>query len=135
MVRATRWAVVFGVLMATGCGERRYDVQGRVAYDDGTPFTGGGLVVLEGLVDGKNVMARGAIRPDGTFTLQADRPGQRVRAGAYRARLVPPPGADVDGPAAKLPYADRFLDGETSGLAIDVGPASGQLMIALGPRP
>lgn len=133
MLRSAWMPLLLGATLAGGCGPSRHEVSGRVAYDDGKPFVGGGIVVLEGTVDGKAVMARGAIGPDGRFTMSFGKPGQGVMAGKYRVRLVPSAGADVDGPTAKLPYDAKFLDCDTSGITLDVGPATGALVISLGP--
>lgn len=125
---------LLALAFACGCGQRRHDVSGLVAYADGQPFSGGGILVFEGTVAGKALMARGKIEPDGRFTLSAGRPGQGVIAGSYGVRLIPPRATDVDSPAASLPYDKKFLDCKTSGLAVDVGQSTDGLVISLGER-
>ncbi|MFM8494873.1 MAG: hypothetical protein ACKOEM_05025 [Planctomycetia bacterium] len=134
-VRAARVAVLLAAGIACGCGQSRYDVAGRVAYEDGQPYAGGGLVVLEGTVDGKAVMARGKLEPDGRFAVSAGKAGQGVLAGSYRVRLIPPRTVDVDSPTTKLPYDEKFLACETSGVTFEVGRGGDDLVITLGPRP
>lgn len=134
-VQTARLIILLAAAIAGGCGQGRYDVSGRVAYEDGQSFAGGGLVVLEGTVDGKAVMARGRIDPDGRFVVSAGKPGQGVLAGAYRIRLIPPRSVDVDSTTVKLPYDEKFLACETSGLTFDVGRGRDDLVITLGPRP
>jgi hypothetical protein len=134
-VQTARLFILLAVGIAGGCGQGRFDVSGSVAYEDGQSFAGGGFVVLEGTVDGKAVMARGRIGPDGRFTVSAGKPGQGVLAGSYRIRLIPPRTVDIDSPTAKLPYDEKFLACETSGLTFEVGRGGGDLVITLGPRP
>lgn len=130
------WVVaLFALVCAGGCGEARYGVSGRIAYDGHDPYVGGGIVVLEGTVDGKAVMAKGRIEPDGRFAMSAGQPGQGVLAGSYRVRLIPPRNVDVDAPTTKLPFAEKFLACETSGVVFEVGRGGGDLVITLGPRP
>lgn len=136
--RTHRIRGVYALLIAVsvcGCSPQRYDVSGRVGYEDGQPFTGGGLVVLEGTVNGKAVMARGAIGSDGRFTVSCGRPGQGVLAGSYHVRLIPAANTDVDAPAARLPYEGKFLDCKTSGIILDVQGDTADLLISLGPKP
>lgn len=135
--RTHRIRGVYALLIAVsvcGCSPQRYDVSGRVGYEDGQPFTGGGLVVLEGTVNGKAVMARGAIGSDGRFTVSFGRPGQGMLAGSYRVRLIPAQTPDVDAPVAQLPYEQKFLDCNTSGITFEVGGDTANLVILLGPR-
>jgi hypothetical protein len=143
-----------GVALAmSGCGTPRYPVSGTISYDDGSAYTGGGIVVLEGVVDGKAVMTRASIRPDGTFITNPGRSGGAF-AGRYRIRLIPPPPRlppppeDVAAPEDARPvvvdeantplaFDKKFLKFETSGLEWTVGRGSdGQpFAIKLGTRP
>lgn len=139
------------VVGVAGCGEARYPVKGRIVYDDGTAYTLGGVVSLEGLVDGKTVMTRAAIRSDGTFTTD---PNSRFGAvaGRYRIRLTPPrpedppPPGDPDVPPEppkarsgrlELPFDKKFMSCETSGVEWTVGRGgkTGELVISLGRPP
>lgn len=134
-----RCLVVMASIMMSGCGDRRFPVEGKVCYEDGTPYSGGGVVVMETTVGKKIIMKRAPISPDGTFRTAAGTPSGAV-AGTYRVRILP---AAVDEerddgkPAPPLPYDKKFSSFETSGLEWVVGPAmsSRDLMIDLGSRP
>lgn len=127
---------VVAMLTISGCGRTTHTVNGKVVYGDGTAFSRGGFVVIEGTVNGKPVMARGGIAKDGTFALSSRYQGDGVAAGAYRVRLVPPPSAAVDEMAKeKLPFDTKFLEFETSGLTCSVDRGSIDLVIDLGDRP
>lgn len=140
------------VIGVAGCGKARYPVTGKIVYDDGTAYTAGGVVSLEGLIDGKPVMTRAAIRSDGTFTTD---PGSlsQAAAGRYRIRLTPPRAEDPPLPGdpdvppeppkdrrslgrPELPFDKKFLSCETSGLEWTVGQGgkAGELVISLGQR-
>src|SRR5581483_5437642 len=97
----------------------RYPVTGTVKFDDGKPLETGNLI-CEGVIDGKTVMARGAILADGTFTLGTLRPGDGVRPGKYRV-LVSPRGLSEAELAQFGPTIDhKFESFETSGLTLEV---------------
>ena len=128
---AAAFAILLGGAVA-GCGRPKYPVTGIVVHDDGTPFTGGGVVAMETEIDGKRVMSRGGITPDGRFVLASERPGDGAFAGSYRVRLLPH--VVIDGPAT-VGIADRFQSFETSGLTFEVGPNQSEFTIKLGPKP
>lgn len=117
---------------APGCGRPKYPVSGVVVYDDGSPFSGGGVVAMETEIEGKRVMSRGGIGPDGRFVLASERPGDGAFAGSYRVRVLPH--VTVDGPAT-VGIAGRFQSFDTSGLTFDVGPKQSEFTIGLGPKP
>jgi len=127
-------AVLFGTVVATGfgCGRLKYSVTGVVVHDDGSPYTGGGVVAMETDVDGKRVMARGGIGPDGRFTLASQRPEDGAFAGTYRVRVLPP--VVIDAPAPKG-LDSRFQSFDTSGLSFEVRPGANEFTITLGPKP
>lgn len=124
----------FGSFVATGfgCGRPKYSVTGVVVHDDGTPYAGGGVVAMESVIDGKRVMARGAIGPDGRFVLASQRPEDGAFAGEYRVRVLPP--VVIDGPAPKG-LDPRFQSFDTSGLSFEVGTGKNEFTITLGPKP
>ena len=140
------------VIGVAGCGKARYPVTGKIVYDDGAAYTAGGIVSLEGLIKGKTVMTRAAIRSDGTFTTDPGSSSGAV-AGRYRIRLTParpedpplPDDPDVQPAPPKerssrgrpeLPFDKKFLSCETSGLEWTVGRGgnAGELVISLGQR-
>lgn len=128
------WAVALALsgCLIVGCGRPKYPVSGVVVYDDGSPFAGGGVVAMETELDGKRVMSRGGIGPDGRFILASERPGDGAFAGSYRVRVLPH--VVVDGPVT-AGIADRFQSFETSGLTFEVGPEQHEFTIKLGPKP
>jgi len=119
------------LLMGFGCGRPKYSVTGVVVHDDGTPYTGGGVVAMETDVDGRRVMARGGIGPDGRFTLASQRPEDGAFAGTYRVRVLPPVVIDAPPPKGLDP---RFQSFDTSGLSFEVRPGANEFTITLGPR-
>jgi hypothetical protein len=132
-VRFLLAAALVGILLvAAGCSRPKYEVKGVVAYDDGTPYSGGGIVAMEAEIDGKRVMARGAIGSDGRFTLASQRPDDGAFAGTYRVRVLPQ--VVIDGPATRG-LDPRFQSFDTSGLSFEVGSGKNELTISLGPKP
>ena len=126
-------AAALGILsVGVGCSRPKYEVKGVVAYDDGTPYSGGGIVAMEAEIDGKRVMARGAIGPDGRFTLASQRPEDGAFAGTYRVRVLPQ--VVIDGPPPKG-LDPRFQSFDTSGLSFEVGSGKNEFTISLGPKP
>ena len=118
--------------MVVGCGRPKYPVSGSVVYEDGSPFTSGGVVAMETDIDGKRVMSRGGIGPDGRFVLASERPGDGAFAGSYRVRVLPH--VVIDGPPT-AGIAEKFQSFETSGLTFEVGPEQHEFTITLGPKP
>jgi hypothetical protein len=118
----TGWAVVtvFVVtLAAAGCGGGKYPVRGTVALDDGTPVVKG-LVVFERTEGGKPITARGEIKPDGSYELSTDKPGDGVPTGKYRVLVNALDLSDVPDEQKKLPFDFKYQKFETSGLEFEV---------------
>jgi hypothetical protein len=116
----------------TGCGRPKYPVHGVVVFDDGSPLASGGVVAMEAEIDGKRVMSRGRIGPDGRFVLASERPDDGAFAGSYRVRLLPD--VVIDGPpSVGIPKAMQSF--ETSGLSFEVGTGKNEFTISLGPKP
>jgi hypothetical protein len=119
------------LLGALGCGGTRttYPVQGKVAFPDGTPLTGG-LVVFESLETDPPLSARGEIQSDGSFRLGTYKLGDGAVLGRHRALVVPPVPKQLDeaNPGLQLiqPHLQRF---ETSGLEFTVMKKSNNLSI------
>jgi hypothetical protein len=119
-------------MQGLGCRRPTYPVTGIVVYEDGTPYAGGGIVAMETDIDGKRVMARGAIGTDGRFLLASTTPGDGAFAGRYRVRVLPV--VSIDGPAT-TGIASQFQSFETSGLSFDVGTGPNEFTITIGPKP
>ncbi len=130
--------IAFAIGFVTGCGPRRHEVIGRVAFEDGTAYDGEGVVVAEAVVDGKPIMAKALIEKDGRFTLAGRNEHEGVLGGQYQVRLAPPRrdgGVDDKKSESKMPFDRKFLKFETSGLTFTVGSGSNELLINLGPKP
>lgn len=125
-------ALVSLLVAGVGCSRPKYEVTGVVAYDDGTPYSGGGIVAMEADIEGKRVMARGAIGSDGRFILASQRPEDGAFAGTYRVRVLPL--VVIDGPAPKG-LDPRFQSFDTSELSFEVRPGRNEFTISLGPQP
>jgi hypothetical protein len=113
------------LIVAAGCGSgpAMSPVSGRVVYPDGTPLNSG---VVEFAPEDGGPVARGTIRPDGTFTL---RTGERDGAAAGTHKVAVVQTVVVDGsPAAALHkhkgrrLNDRYRRFDTSGLQRTVEP-------------
>jgi hypothetical protein len=130
--------MVLAFLTTTGCGDRRFPVEGKVIYEDGTPYSGGGVVVMETTVAGKMIMKRAPIDREGTFRPAAGAPNGVV-AGNYRVRIIPAAVDEIDGDSRIAPpsYDKKFASLETSGLEWVIGPgrSSSDFLINLGRRP
>lgn len=82
-----RVAIVLVLLAGCADGARLWPASGKVLFRDGRP-PGGGVVELKPLgAEGRP--ARGAIRPDGGFSLETGG-RQGARAGRYRVAVFPP---------------------------------------------
>lgn len=133
--------------LVVGCGERRYPVSGKITFDDGSPYTGGGAVAFETGAGKDRIMVRAVIQEDGTFSTAAGSPG--ALAGDYRVRLIPPPQEifepppdEVDNPRPRpipppkpTPFDEKFRRFESSGLEWKVGPGAESLQIKIGDPP
>jgi hypothetical protein len=116
--------------LAGGCASRKFPVVGKVVFKDGTPLPGG-LVVFSPLDPGSHVGARGYIKPDGTFELSTEKPGDGSLEGRYQVLVRPPSqGHGEDDPRRNLPLIDpRYTRFETSGLQFEVKPGKNHLTI------
>jgi hypothetical protein len=114
-------AVILAAVSAAGCGGR-YDVTGKVVYEDGSPVPAG-TVLAEARVDGKLVALQGNIEPDGSFTLGGLKPGDGALPGQYRAAVMPVALGDSELAAGKTPAVEgRYGKFETSDLSFEVKP-------------
>src|SRR5262245_6096830 len=110
------------LLGAAGCGGGLHSVRGKVTFEDGTPLTKG-LVLFEGKDGERTITARGDVRPDGSYQLGTNKPGDGAPAGKYRVAVTPLEDlADVDSPRRAAPLDPRFSDFNSSGLEFEVKP-------------
>ncbi len=117
--RMTVAAALVLLVGSAGCGRRMSPVHGTVTLEDGQPLTRG-MVIFEGEQDGVPVMARGEIRPDGSYQLSTEKPGDGVPPGKYRVHINPMDRSEVPDEKKKLPFDIRYLRVNTSGLEYEV---------------
>lgn len=127
----TAAALVF-LLCLTGCGTRYYPVRGTVTLDDGTPLTKG-LVIFESEnpEGGPAFMARGEIKPDGSYQLSTHKKGDGVPPGRYRVLINPIDLSDIPDEKKKLPFDIKYLNLNTSGLEFEVKAEPNEIPIKL----
>lgn len=133
---AARVACVAAIFVGlAGCSDgmpRRYPVQGKVVFPDGTPLTRGTVEFLSLDVD-PPLTATGSIRPEGVFELETA--GKRGGAVAGRHRVVVV-GDDETGTSEERPWKiskslvhPRYASFKTSGLEVVVEPKRNSITI------
>jgi len=125
-------AALLLAMLAAGCGRQMAQVTGTVTLDDGTPLTKG-LVVFEGTVDGKPVMARGEVKADGGYQLSTAKPGDGIPPGKYRVLINPLDSSDIPDEQKSIPFDFKYMRYDTSGLEYEVKPGANDFSIKLGP--
>jgi hypothetical protein len=128
---ATGAALLLAVC-AVGCGRQMAQVTGTITLDNGSPLTRG-LVVFEGTVDGKPVMARGEVKADGHYLLSTAKPGDGIPPGTYRVLINPLDSSDIPDEQKNLPFDYKYMRYDTSGLEYEVKPGTNDFSIKLGP--
>src|SRR4051794_7456446 len=103
---ATGAALLLAICTA-GCGRQMAQVTGTVTLDDGTPVSKG-LVVFEGTVDGKPVMARGEVKADGHYQLSTTKPGDGIPPGKYRVLINPLDSSDIPDEQKNIPFDFKY---------------------------
>lgn len=124
-----------------GCGTKHdatYPVSGKVVFDDGKPFTAGGVVMFESIAVGDQPVytAAGAIAADGTFRISTFQEGDGAVAGEHRVLVRAKRDADDFGKLgvvqpSKAVIAPRFENYETSGLAFTVEPSVNEFTVVV----
>jgi len=115
------------LLCLSGCGDPQ--VTGTITFSDGTPLTGGMLVLQDGANQGI-----GEVRHDGTFSVYQYRPGDGLRRGTYRGYIAGAAVADDQGRSTSL-IPERYTDMETSGIVYDSNVNRGRLDIVIDALP
>jgi hypothetical protein len=118
------WALsLLAILPGCGDGDRlpTYPVSGNVGFPDGTPLSGG-WIILESPEAG--LAARGVIQPDGTFRLGTYDSFDGAVAGKQLVAVIPaaPEGYDPDKGTVPPGVHPRFMHMDTSGLEIEIDP-------------
>jgi hypothetical protein len=113
-----------------GCGAKKYPVEGKVVWADGTAAKelAGGMVIFESTQ--APLSARGEVREDGSFRLTTEVPDDGVPPGEYRV-LVSQSRPEPDGITRPPPppMDPRFEDFKTSGLTYTVQPGKNEAVL------
>jgi hypothetical protein len=114
------------VMSVAGCegdrfgGLQRYAVKGKVLLADGKPLTNGRVVFLS---DAPPASGAAEIGGDGAFEFKGPS-GDGLPAAKYRVHITPAPTAGNPSGgrarAAKVPFASKYLDDDTSELTATV---------------
>ncbi len=121
------WTCVVAVLslFALGCGDaNRVNVRGTVTFsDDGSPLKRGVVCF-----DNEKVMARGTLKPDGSYTIGVERDGRGIPPGSYKVSILfaeeELPGGVPYAPRTKQLIDEKYASRSTSGIEIVVDPAT-----------
>ena len=140
--RRPRWLLVLlAIASFVGCGSdpaTTYPVSGKVVFDDGKPFTTGGVVMFEPIAVGEQPVytAAGAIAADGTFRISTFQEGDGAVAGEHRVLVRAKRDVDTFGKfgrlqTSKAAIAPRFENYETSGLVFTVEPSINEFTVVV----
>jgi hypothetical protein len=125
--------MVFVLLVASGCGQNKIKVTGKVSLKKGGPLPGG-MVVLSPNEGGLEGGARGYLQEDGTFVVSTDSPGDGLLAGKYKVLVVhPPKKGGEDAPPGPLLFHPKYGDFTSSGLVADITSENRHLEFVLDP--
>lgn len=94
----------------SGCSSDKYQVSGTVKFPDGLPLTVG-TVIME--MD--SFLARGAIKPDGTFSMGLLKDGQGIPTGTYRVAIQ-----DVQTDQSTYLVDENYMNPMRSGITFQV---------------
>jgi hypothetical protein len=111
-------AALFALSVA-GCGDSLSPVHGTVTLEDGTPLSKG-MIVAERFEGGPPITAQGAIKPDGTYQLGTNKPGDGVPPGKYRVLINAMDLSDLPDEQKEIPFHHKYLSYKTSELELDV---------------
>jgi hypothetical protein len=126
-------AILAGV---SGCGGASdgppvvtvYEVKGKVLLKDGTPLSGGHVYFVP--VNG-TMAPEAEIGSDGSFELVTGRSGPGAPPGDYKVRIEPKDptlmASSKRAGKAKLPFATKYLDEDSSELRVTVRAQANQL--------
>jgi hypothetical protein len=120
-----------------GCGDRAgapqrvtvYEVKGTVLLADGKPLKGGHIYFVP--QDGA-LTSEGKIGPDGIFSLVTGNSGDGAPSGDFKVRIEPEDPSLLPGPTPsartrRLPFPQKYLDEDSSGLKVTVKAEANRL--------
>ena len=111
------------ISLSIGCGSN-YSVTGKVTFPDGSPLTEG-----EVIFESPTLMARGAIKTDGTYVMETGelkgmpKGTYQVALGGFALDKIVPSGVDGVPPTIvplEIPVDRKFLSATGSGLTCEV---------------
>lgn len=94
-------------------------VKGTVKFDDGSPLTEGMVKFVS-----DKTQAVGVVKPDGSYVMYENKPGDGVTPGSYVVTVTAQTGGGSDGPPVVNLVDPKFSDPNTSGLSCDVKGAT-----------
>ncbi len=131
-------ACVGAAVAIVGCGAvgNKATVSGRVV-SNGQPVTGGSITFMPTDSQAGGMPASGEVKPEGTFVLGTEKPGDGVAIGKHTVSYSPPSveqpewnGYGTQPPAKEAPYSDLVpqlteveVKGDTSDLVVELVPA------------
>ena len=117
--------VVVVALVALGCGDaNRVNVRGKVTFsDDGSPLKRGVVCF-----DNDKVMARGTLKPDGSYAIGVEKDGRGIPPGSYKVSIFfaqeELPGGAPHAPRYNKLIDDKYASRNTSGIELVVDPST-----------
>jgi hypothetical protein len=100
--------------LSAGCGSGKFAVEGRVVWPDGKPATELAGYTVEFDCHEARLSATSVVKPDASFDLYTDKPGDGVGPGTYKVALTQP-ATDGDTPLPPLLILKKYTSPETSG--------------------
>jgi hypothetical protein len=89
------------------------------------------MVIFEGGDGDRPVMARGEVKPDGSYLLSTYKPGDGVPPGKYKVHINPMDISEVPDEKKNLPFDVKYLKAETSELDFEVRAGQNDFAIRL----
>ena len=122
------FALSLSLVLLTGCGDK-VGLKGKATFnDDGSPVPTGTVCF-----ETDTYLARGDLKPDGTFTVGSLTANDGIPPGKYRVYISGAQksiGQDKEGMDLYESLIDeKFASGTTSGITIDVTPSTKNLDI------
>ena len=123
MKNSILFALSLSLLVLAGCGDK-VGLRGKATFlDDGSPVPTGTVCF-----ETDTYLARGDLRPDGTFTVGSLKANDGLPAGKYRVYISGAQksiGQDKDGMDIYESLIDeKYASGSTSGIEIEVTPST-----------
>ncbi len=116
------FTLALSLLVLAGCGDK-VGLKGKAVFDDGSPVPTGTVCF-----ETDTYLARGDLKPDGTFVVGSLKANDGLPPGKYRVYISGAQksiGQDKEGMDIYESLIDeKFASGSTSGITIDVTPST-----------